>query len=81
MIQYLLVFLTAIGIAAVAMPVARRAAVRFGVMAIPSARRINASPVPLLGGAAIWLAFVVTLAVFEGGAVVGAASIVLRAFT
>ena len=79
MIQSLLVFITAIGIAAVTMPVARRAAVRFGVMAIPSARRINASPVPLLGGAAIWLAFVVTLAVFEGGAVVGAASIVLGA--
>src|SRR5439155_13526324 len=50
-----------------------------GVVALPSARRIHASPVPLLGGAAIWLGFVATLLLFERGAVVEAASILLGA--
>jgi UDP-GlcNAc:undecaprenyl-phosphate GlcNAc-1-phosphate transferase len=77
--QYILVFIAALAIAAFAMPLARRAAVRFGVVSVPSARRINVSPVPLLGGLAIWLGFVVTLLVFERGPIVEAAGILLGA--
>ncbi len=77
--QYILVFIAALAIAAFAMPLARRAAVRFGVVSVPSARRINVSPVPLLGGLAIWLGFVVTLVIFERGPIVESASILLGA--
>jgi UDP-GlcNAc:undecaprenyl-phosphate/decaprenyl-phosphate GlcNAc-1-phosphate transferase len=77
MAQYILVFVAAIAIAAFSMPLVRRAATRFGVVAVPSARGIHANPVPLLGGLAIWLGFVVTLLVFERGTMVEIASILL----
>ena len=80
MAQYLLIFLAALVIAALTMPLARWAAVRWGVRTPPpSGRRIHAGPVPLLGGAAIWLGFVLTLVLFERGVVVETASIVLAA--
>src|SRR3954452_3889650 len=77
MAQSILVFVAAIAIAAFSMPLARRAATRFGVVAVPSARGVHANPVPLLGGLAIWLGFVVTLLVFERGTPVEIASILL----
>lgn len=50
-------------------PVARRLALRFGVVDHPSDRKIHADPVPYLGGLAIILAFV--LSVLIGAAVRG----------
>lgn len=46
-------------------PLVRSAATRFGVTDLPSARKVHASPVPLLGGAAIWAGFVMTLLLFD----------------
>lgn len=45
-------------------PVARWAALRLGVIDQPAARKIHANPVPLLGGAAIYGAFILALLFF-----------------
>jgi len=45
-------------------PVMRLVALRFGVIDQPAARKIHANPVPLLGGAAIYLAFILVLLLF-----------------
>jgi len=45
-------------------PVMRLVALRFGVIDQPAARKIHANPVPLLGGAAIYIAFIVVLLLF-----------------
>jgi UDP-GlcNAc:undecaprenyl-phosphate GlcNAc-1-phosphate transferase len=42
-------------------PVMRQVALRLGVLDAPAARKIHANPVPLLGGAAIYIAFIVAL--------------------
>lgn len=60
----LLIFLLALVFTFVATPVARRLAHRYSVVDAPSARKIHASPVPLLGGAAIYVAVIVSLALF-----------------
>lgn len=61
MIEIALILLTALTFSIVATPLARRAALRVGVVSIPRARDIHLAPVPLLGGAAIYSAFVVAL--------------------
>ena len=61
MTTYLLIIAVALVFALGATPVARQAAYRFGVLDRPTARKIHASPVPLLGGAAIYIAFVIAL--------------------
>ncbi|NJK81888.1 MAG: undecaprenyl/decaprenyl-phosphate alpha-N-acetylglucosaminyl 1-phosphate transferase [Chloroflexaceae bacterium] len=42
-------------------PLAKRAALRTGVISVPRSRDIHVAPVPLLGGAAIYAAFVLAL--------------------
>jgi len=61
MAVYMLIFFAALGIALVGTPVAQRVALRAGFVQNPSARRVHTSPTPLLGGAAIYLAFVAAL--------------------
>ena len=60
----LLIFLLALVFTIAATPVARRVARRYSVVDAPSARKIHASPVPLLGGAAIYVAVIVSLVLF-----------------
>ncbi|HYP19115.1 MAG TPA: undecaprenyl/decaprenyl-phosphate alpha-N-acetylglucosaminyl 1-phosphate transferase, partial [Chloroflexia bacterium] len=60
----LLIFLLAMLFTFVATPLARRVAHRYSVVDAPSARKIHANPVPLLGGAAIYLAVIVSLVLF-----------------
>jgi UDP-GlcNAc:undecaprenyl-phosphate GlcNAc-1-phosphate transferase len=64
MAQILLIFITALLFSALATPVARRVALRTGVVDAPAARKLQLVPVPLLGGAAIYSAFVVALILF-----------------
>jgi UDP-GlcNAc:undecaprenyl-phosphate GlcNAc-1-phosphate transferase len=45
-----------------ATPLARRVAVRFGILDLPSERKLHIDPVPYLGGLAIILAFVAAVA-------------------
>lgn len=63
MTQFLLIFLTALTFSALGTPIARRLALHAGVVDAPSARKIHGAPVPLLGGAAIYGAFIIALAV------------------
>ncbi len=45
-------------------PLVRYAAIQLGILDQPSARKVHLAPVPLMGGAAIYLAFIVALAVW-----------------
>jgi UDP-GlcNAc:undecaprenyl-phosphate GlcNAc-1-phosphate transferase len=64
MIQITLILFVALTFSIVATPLARWAALRAGVVAVPRSRDVHTLPVPLLGGAAIYTAFVVTLLLF-----------------
>lgn len=61
MIVPILVFIGALAIAFTATPIARRIAPRLGVMDQPTPRKVHAQPMPLLGGAAIVIASLLTL--------------------
>lgn len=63
---YLLSFVLAMIAALAATPVARRAAIRLDIVDHPSARKVHLSPVPYLGGVAIYLSFVGILAIGSG---------------
>lgn len=64
MIHMALILLVALTFSIVVTPLARRAALRVGVVSVPRARDIHLAPVPLLGGAAIYIAFVLALLFF-----------------
>jgi len=61
---FLLIFAGALVVAMSATPLARHVALRMGVMDQPSARKVHANPIPLLGGVAIYGAFIVAILVF-----------------
>ncbi len=63
MIQIALILFVALTFSIVVTPLARRAALRTGVVSIPRTRDVHVVPVPLLGGAAIYGSFVVALLV------------------
>jgi UDP-GlcNAc:undecaprenyl-phosphate GlcNAc-1-phosphate transferase len=52
---------TAFALAAVGTPVARRTALRLGLLDLPAARKLHARPVPLLGGVAVAAAVLASL--------------------
>ena len=64
MTQYLLILVSALAIALGTMPLVRRAAVRWGFIAVPSSRRVHTRPTPLLGGVAIYLGCIAALLAF-----------------
>ncbi len=64
MTPYFLIALSALLLAWGATPVLRRVAIRVGVVDNPNVRKLHANPVPLLGGAAIYLAFIAVLLLF-----------------
>jgi UDP-GlcNAc:undecaprenyl-phosphate/decaprenyl-phosphate GlcNAc-1-phosphate transferase len=61
MSQYLLIVVSAFIMAAGLTPLARWVAPRVGLMDQPAARKIHARPMPLIGGVAIYLAFIASL--------------------
>lgn len=63
MTQIFLIFLTTLTFSILGTPIARRIALAVGVVDSPAARKLHAAPVPLLGGAAIYTAFVLGLIV------------------
>jgi len=65
MMSYVLILLSALLLAVGVTPLARRAARRLGFIDQPSARKQHTIATPLLGGAAIYLAFILAL-VFLG---------------
>jgi UDP-GlcNAc:undecaprenyl-phosphate GlcNAc-1-phosphate transferase len=63
-ITFLLIFASALVLAIGATPVARRAALRLGVIDRPNSRKIHVDPIPLMGGVAIYGAFIAALLLF-----------------
>jgi UDP-GlcNAc:undecaprenyl-phosphate GlcNAc-1-phosphate transferase len=61
MTPYLLILASALFLAIAVTPLARRIAYRAGMIDQPAARKQHAIPTPLLGGAAIYLAFIISL--------------------
>ncbi|HQY93961.1 MraY family glycosyltransferase [Caldilinea sp.] len=61
---FLLIGASALLLAIGAVPVMRRVALQTGTVDKPSSRKIHSSPVPLLGGAAIYIAFILVLIFF-----------------
>jgi UDP-GlcNAc:undecaprenyl-phosphate GlcNAc-1-phosphate transferase len=61
---YMLIFLTALMLAAWGTPAARWIAPRLGFIDQPGARRVHQRPMPRLGGAAMYLAAIVALLIF-----------------
>ncbi len=64
MTPYLLIAASALAVAIGATPLIRRLALRYGVTDQPNQRKIHTHPVPLLGGAAIYVAFVAVLLLY-----------------
>lgn len=64
MIQIALIALVALTFSMVATPLMRRVALRAGIVSVPRTRDMHIAPVPLLGGAAIYAAFVTALLLF-----------------
>lgn len=63
---FLLILASALVLAIGATPVARRVALRLGIIDQPNARKIHVNPIPLLGGVAIYGAFIAALLIFGG---------------
>src|SRR5512145_3293778 len=63
MSQILLIFIVALTFSVLGTPMLRRLALHAGVVDTPNMRKIHSSPVPLLGGVAIYGAFVIALLV------------------
>jgi UDP-GlcNAc:undecaprenyl-phosphate GlcNAc-1-phosphate transferase len=61
MIHYLLILVTALTFSILMTPLARRVALRIGVVSVPRSRDIHIAPVPLLGGIGIYVGFVLAL--------------------
>lgn len=61
----ILIFLAALFLAIGATPLARRVAIALGILDQPTTRKVHTSPMPLLGGVAIYLAFLAALFLFS----------------
>ena len=77
MINLVLIFASALILVLGATPIVRRIAGRLGMVDQPDARRVHLSPVPLLGGIAIYAGFIVALLLFGEGWVVSQAISIL----
>lgn len=64
MTPYFLMAASALILAVGGTPLIRRFALHYGVMDTPAARKIHKNPVPLMGGAAIYIAFIAALLFF-----------------
>jgi UDP-GlcNAc:undecaprenyl-phosphate GlcNAc-1-phosphate transferase len=60
----MLIFAGALVLAVGGTPLVRRLALRLGVLDQPNARKIHVNPIPLLGGLAIYAAFIAALLIF-----------------
>ncbi|MBS1251279.1 MAG: putative undecaprenyl-phosphate N-acetylglucosaminyl 1-phosphate transferase [Anaerolineales bacterium] len=64
MTTYMLIFAAALAFAVGGTPVARWVAARTDIVDRPSGRKLHMEPIPLLGGAAIYAAFILALLLF-----------------
>ncbi len=61
---FMLIFASALVLAVGGTPLIRRVALHLGIMDQPSARKIHVNPIPLLGGVAIYGAFIAAVLLF-----------------
>ncbi len=61
---FMLIFASALVLAIGGTPLVRRIALRLGIIDQPNARKIHVDPIPLLGGVAIYGAFIAALVLF-----------------
>jgi UDP-GlcNAc:undecaprenyl-phosphate GlcNAc-1-phosphate transferase len=61
---FMLIFASALVMAIGGTPLARRVALRLGVIDRPNARKVHVNPIPLLGGLAIYGAFIAAVLLF-----------------
>ncbi|MEW5866710.1 MAG: MraY family glycosyltransferase [Bacillota bacterium] len=61
MVTYVPVFVEALAISLILTPVVRAVALRAGLVYMPNSRTVHRQPMPVLGGVAIFIAFVVTV--------------------
>jgi UDP-GlcNAc:undecaprenyl-phosphate GlcNAc-1-phosphate transferase len=61
----LVVFVMALGVTAVSIPGIRRLAISLGFVDAPAQRKLHSTPIPLMGGVAIYLGAILTVAVFS----------------
>jgi len=61
---FMLIFASALVMAIGGTPLIRRVALRLGIIDQPNARKIHVNPIPLLGGVAIYVAFIAALLLF-----------------
>jgi UDP-GlcNAc:undecaprenyl-phosphate GlcNAc-1-phosphate transferase len=61
---FMLIFASALVLAIGGTPLARRMALRLGIIDQPNARKIHVDPIPLLGGVAIYGAFIAAVILF-----------------
>lgn len=64
MAYYWLIFTAGLAVSLTVTPLVRALAIRVGVVDQPGARRVHRSPIPLLGGAAVWAGFALPVLVF-----------------
>ncbi|HRE47291.1 MAG TPA: MraY family glycosyltransferase [Aggregatilineales bacterium] len=62
--DYMPIFAVGIAASVGLTPLTRRLALRIGMVDKPNARKVHRKPIPLMGGLAIYLAFLITLVVF-----------------
>jgi UDP-GlcNAc:undecaprenyl-phosphate GlcNAc-1-phosphate transferase len=62
--SYMLILFSALLLAVWGTPIAQRVALRLGIIDQPSARKVHSSPIPLMGGVAIYGASILALALF-----------------
>ncbi len=65
-VTFMLIFASALVLAIGGTPLVRRVALHLGVIDQPSARKMHLDPIPLLGGVAIYVAFIVAVVLFGG---------------
>ena len=65
MLAVLVVFVGALGVTAVSIPGIRRLAISLGFVDAPAQRKLHSTPIPLMGGVAIYLGAIITVAVFS----------------
>jgi UDP-GlcNAc:undecaprenyl-phosphate GlcNAc-1-phosphate transferase len=63
----LTIFLLALAVTAVSIPWVRRFALRTGFVDAPAQRKLHSTPVPLMGGVAIFIGAIFAFALFAGG--------------
>jgi len=64
MTVYILIFFAALALSLAGTPVARKVANHLGIVDHPGTRKIHVSPIPLLGGVAVYLAFLASVLAF-----------------